>query len=75
MRSIPYYFKSGFRLPKDYRVYYYDEIQRKIIYGILRRTYALVAECFIEYLSMVSKGIDPLNIIILQKYMGALLNN
>lgn len=26
VKSIPYYFKSGVRLPKDYRVYYYDEI-------------------------------------------------
>lgn len=30
-------------LEKDYNVYFYDEIQRKIIYGILRRSYALIA--------------------------------
>lgn len=73
VKSIPFFFKSGER--KDYRVYQYDEIQRKTIYGILRRTYAMIAQSFLEYLSMITEEIDPLNMIILQKYMGALLHN
>ena len=37
----------------DNRVFFYTEIQRRIIYGILRRTYAMVAECVCEMLTMV----------------------
>jgi hypothetical protein len=56
-------------------MYYYDETQRKIIYGIIRRSYALIAQGFIEYLSLITHQIDPLNVITLQKYMGALLGH
>lgn len=65
MKSIPYYFKHGDKQSKDYRIYYYDEIQRKIIYGIMRRSYALIAQGFIEYLSLITNEIDPLNMITL----------
>ena len=75
VKCIPYYFKNRERAPKDYRIYYYDEIQRKIIYGILRRTYALIAQSFLEYLTLVTKDVDSLNLIIQQKYFGALLHN
>jgi hypothetical protein len=59
VKGIPYYFKNlGSALAKDYRVYYFDEIQRKIIYGILRRTYALIAQQFLEYLALGTNKID-----------------
>ena len=37
----------------DHKVFFYTEIQRRIIYGILRRTYAIVSECVCEMLTMV----------------------
>jgi hypothetical protein len=80
VRSIPYFFKSSPAneaniLAKDYRVYFFDEIQRKIIYGILRRTYALLASCFLQHLQLTAETADPLTFIIQQKYFGALLHN
>ena len=64
VKGIPYYFKNTNNAKnKDYRVYYFDEIQRKIIFGILRRTYALIAQEFLQYLSLLTTNIDALNII------------
>jgi hypothetical protein len=64
VKGIPYYFKNTDNAKnKDYRVYYFDEIQRKIIFGILRRTYALIAQEFLHYLSLLTTNIDALNII------------
>jgi hypothetical protein len=64
VKGIPYYFKNTNNAKnKDYRVYYFDEIQRKIIFGILRRTYALIAQEFLQYLSLMTTNIDALNII------------
>lgn len=37
----------------DHRVFWYDKIQRRIIYGILRRTYAIIAECICEMMTMI----------------------
>ena len=37
----------------DSRIFYYTEIQRRIIYGILRRMYAIISECVCEMLTMV----------------------
>ena len=37
----------------DHRIFWYDKIQRRIIYGILRRTYAIIAECICEMMTMI----------------------
>lgn len=37
----------------DYRIFFFTEIQRRIIYGILRRMYAIMAECVCEMVTMV----------------------
>ena len=37
----------------DSRVFFYTEIQRRIIYGILRRMYAILAEGVCEMLTMM----------------------
>ncbi|CDW82921.1 UNKNOWN [Stylonychia lemnae] len=79
VKSIPYYFKrtseaDNSLFQKDYNVFYYDEIQRKLIYGILRRTYALMAQNLLEYATQI-KPVDQLNVALVQKYMGSLLFN
>lgn len=42
-RSIPRFFKDNYA-KNDYRIYMFDDVQRKVIYGMLRRSYALMAE-------------------------------
>jgi len=37
----------------DSRIFFYTEMQRRIIYGVLRRMYAILAECVCEMLTMV----------------------
>ena len=58
----------------DSRVFFFTEIQRRIIYGILRRMYAIMAEGVCEMLTMVqSQALS--SIAMVQKYLGHLLFN
>ena len=45
-RAVPVMFKHTYS-DTDFRIYQYDEIQRKIIYGVMRRAYALQSEVII----------------------------
>ena len=83
IKSIPFYFKQGQEAEgqgsqdqdqkaTDNRVFFFNEIQRKIIYGILRRMYALVAETFHEMLLMLPRQ-SIVSIAMAQKYFGHLL--
>lgn len=56
----------------DHRVFFYTEIQRRIIYGILRRMYAIIAECVCEMLTMVQQQVHS-SVAMVQKYIGHLL--
>ena len=47
--SIPYFFKDTYS-QNDYRIFRYNEIQRRLIYGMLRRVYALLAEIILQNL-------------------------
>ena len=58
----------------DNRVFFFNEIQRKIIYGILRRMYALVAETFHEMLIMLPRQ-SVVSLAMAEKYFGQLLYN
>ena len=67
IKAIPWYFahmteKEELAMPfdgdismdrNDHRIFWYDSIQRRIIYGILRRTYAIIAECVCEMMTML----------------------
>ena len=85
IKSIPYFFmqhqdfdevqsQSGEEQYYDHRVFFFNEIQRRIIYGILRRVYALVAETFHEMLLMLPMQ-STISIAMAQKYFGQLLHN
>lgn len=53
-RSIPFFFKHSYS-QNDYRVYRYDDVQRKLVYGILRRSYALLAEVILQNIMRYSE--------------------
>ena len=83
IKAIPYYFKQMNETEErienpmweyDNRVFFYTEIQRRIIYGILRRMYAIMAECVCEMLTMVQSQVLS-SIVMVQKYLGHLLYN
>ena len=37
----------------DYKIYLYDEFQRKLIYGILRRSIAFLGQMILENLTII----------------------
>lgn len=62
IKSIPFYFamlrevgdQTDVPMDRtDSRIFWYTQIQRRIIYGILRRVYAIMAEFLCEMLTMV----------------------
>ena len=71
-KSIPFFFKDNYQ-NNDYRIFRYDDIQRKIIYGILRRSYALLAEVILQNL-LRSSNYDQIGVQMMKKYMGQLLS-
>lgn len=74
MSSIPAFFKESYS-QTDYRVYTFTGIQRKVIYGILRRSYALFAEIIIQHLIKLSFQHQSLHVGMIKKYLGQLLHS
>ena len=86
IRIIPHYFKQTQVSQKlnesleepmeqtDNRVFLFTEMQRRVIFGMLRRVYAIVAECVCEMLTMVQQQ-TLTSIGVVQKYMGQLLHS
>ena len=66
--------KKNSKEGRDNRIFVYTEIQRRIIYGVLRRTYAIVSECVCEMLTMIQEQ-TLASISLAQKYFGSLLHN
>lgn len=55
-KSIPYFFKNYKKDVShifDYKIYLYDEFQRKLIYGILRRSIAFLGQMMLENLTII----------------------
>jgi len=68
---IPFLFKQSYS-QTDYRVFRFDEIQRKLIYGLLRRSYALLAEVLMQNALRCGKSenFSRMGIDMIKKYVG-----
>ena len=55
IKTIPYFFKqeNEFDADTDHRIFCFSEIQRKIIYGIMRRMYSVIGENILEMLTLI----------------------
>lgn len=56
IKTIPHFFKQENGTDyddADHRIFCFNEIQRKIIYGILRRMYAVTGENILEMLTLL----------------------
>lgn len=73
IRSIPEFF-IGENHTKSLQVFLFDEIQRKSIYGVLRRLYALIGVSVTELVA-IHRPISVTSILHVQKYFGYMLFN
>jgi len=72
-QSIPFFFKHSYS-KNDYRIFRYNEVQRKIVYGVLRRVYALLAEIILQNLLRYS-DYNHMSVAMMKKYLGQLLSS